>query len=67
VAGGPADHGGIRGGDVITGINGEPVMSTDDMVRKLNGDLTGRAIKLKVLRAGAVLEMTVVPAERERR
>jgi hypothetical protein len=42
-------------------------MSTDDMVRKLNGDLTGRAIKLKVLRAGAVLEMTVVPAERERR
>ncbi|WP_285901413.1 S1C family serine protease [Frankia sp. AiPs1] len=37
VAGGPADHAGIRPGDVIRTFNGKPVTSTEDFFADLRG------------------------------
>jgi S1-C subfamily serine protease len=66
VAGGPGDHGGLRSADIITEIDGEPVIGTDDLLRKLTGDLAGRQTNLKVLRGGVLVDIAVFPAERKK-
>jgi S1-C subfamily serine protease len=64
MAGGPGDNGGLHGGDIITGINGATVTGCDDLLRKLNADLAGRRIAVKVLQGSKQLEIGVVQAER---
>ena len=48
---GPAYHGGIRSGDVITGVNGASVVGADldDIVKKIRGE-EGTTVKLKIIR-----------------
>jgi S1-C subfamily serine protease len=62
--GGPADAASILIGDVIVEFDGHAITSTDDLLALLSGDRIGRAHGLRVLRGGAVLDVTVTVAER---
>lgn len=65
VAAGPAEKAGLKAGDIITGVNGEKLTAKNvlsDVIQKYN---VGEAIKLKVLRAGQILTVSVVLEERK--
>ncbi|HKB09715.1 MAG TPA: trypsin-like peptidase domain-containing protein [Vicinamibacterales bacterium] len=65
--GSPAAAGGVRDGDVILALAGEPVTGLDDLHRLLTGEKIGAATPLTVLRGGARRQLTVVPAETQKR
>jgi S1-C subfamily serine protease len=65
-SGGPADQGGLRTGDIIVCIDGEPLSGTDDLLRKLNAEKIGRAVVLRVFRAGTLMDLDVMPQDRGR-
>ena len=60
----PADQGGIKSGDLVVAIDGEPVTGVDDLLRLLNHERVGRDVKITLLRRGEVRERFVIPAER---
>jgi len=79
VKGGPAERAGLRGGDrqvqvgnslimvggdVIVGIDGEKVMSSDDLIRMIRDHRPGDRVALKVLRKGRFLHVNVTLGER---
>ncbi len=51
-ANGPAAKAGIESGDVITGVNGQPVHDARDLARTIGGFAPGSAVKLNVLHKG---------------
>src|SRR4051794_33316243 len=51
-ANGPAAKAGIESGDVITGVNGEPVKDAKELARTIGGLAPGNAVKLNVLQKG---------------
>src|SRR6266567_3952510 len=51
-ANGPAAKAGIQSGDVITGVNGEPVKDAKELARTIGGFAPGIAVKLNVLQKG---------------
>jgi putative serine protease PepD len=51
-AGSPAARAGLRPGDVITGVDGQPVHSADDVVAVVQGDRVGQQITLTYTRQG---------------
>src|SRR5579871_4387198 len=51
-ANGPAAKAGIESGDVITGVNGEPVKDARELARTIGGLAPGNAVKLNVLHKG---------------
>jgi len=59
----PAEHGGIRTGDLIVAIGAQPVSSVDDIHRFLSDWLIGQAVNLSVLRGKERLEVGVTPIE----
>jgi S1-C subfamily serine protease len=63
-SGGPADHGGLRSGDIITAIDREPVKGTDDFLRKLDAEKIGKPVTLQILRAASLKDFEVVPEDR---
>jgi len=64
VNGGPADQAGLRSGDIIAEIDQEPIAGTDDFLRKLNAEKIGRRVALRVLRAGSLKDVAIVPQDR---
>ena len=50
--------------DIIVGLDGESVAGIDDLVRLLDAGRVDRDVALKVLRFGALMELSVHPAER---
>ncbi|SNT18326.1 serine protease Do [Noviherbaspirillum humi] len=50
--GGPADRAGLRPGDVIQSVNGQPVQSTADLARIIGGTRPGTAVSAQVWREG---------------
>ncbi len=60
---GPASRGGIRGGDLIVGVNDQPVTSADDLQRFLSEWPIGDAITLTLVRRREKLQVRVVPLE----
>ena len=63
-AGGPADLGGLRAGDILLALDGVPVAGADDLIRLLGADRIGRAVALEVLRNGRIERLAVMPRER---
>jgi serine protease DegQ len=63
-AGGPAEAGGVLIGDLVVGFDQHPIGSTDDLLTLLTADRVGRALPLRVLRGGAVRDITVTVGER---
>lgn len=61
---GPAAAGGVLLGDIILELDQHPVGSTDDVIGLLSGERVGRAVTLRVLRAGAVRDLSVTVGER---
>jgi S1-C subfamily serine protease len=63
-SGSPASAAGVLIGDVLLEFDGHPVESPEELLDLLLGDRVGRAVPLKVLRGGALTEMTVTVGER---
>jgi S1-C subfamily serine protease len=63
----PADVAGLMSYDVVVRLDGEPVTGVDDLIRRLNADRIGRAVKLDVLRRGQLRSFEVRPTERKSR
>ena len=56
---GPADQGGLMQGDVIVGLLGQAVAEIDDLQAALGPDTVGQPAPVKIVRGGAVREVTV--------
>jgi serine protease Do len=63
-AGGPAEAAGILVGDLVVALDDRAVASTDDLLALLTAERIGRAVTVRVLRGGAVADVTVTVAER---
>lgn len=61
---GPAT-GALMVGDILVGVNGQPVADHDDLLARLVGDLVGRPVTLEVLRGGQKQAVQVTLAERK--
>lgn len=61
--GSPAEYGGLFLGDTIVALGGNPVRHLDDLMANLGGDQTGKRLPVKILRAGSLLDVDVVPAD----
>ena len=62
--GSPAAAAGILVGDVLLEFDGQKIESPEDLLDLLLGDRVGRAVRLKVLRGGTVVEFSVNVGER---
>jgi S1-C subfamily serine protease len=62
-ANGPAHRAGLREGDQIVALNGEPVSDVDDVHRLLAGREAGTRVKLIVIRRQKRFELPVVVGE----
>ncbi|HSJ18893.1 MAG TPA: trypsin-like peptidase domain-containing protein [Solirubrobacterales bacterium] len=63
VSGSPAEHGGVREGDLIVEVDGRAVESASDLQQMMAAEMIGRRLSARVWRSGSELELEVVPAE----
>ncbi len=63
--GGPAETGGVRGGDVIVELAGRKIENIYDYTYAIDALKIGEAVKVVVMRDGQRVELTVTPASRE--
>jgi S1-C subfamily serine protease len=61
---GPASAAGLMSYDVVVQLDGLPVTGVDDLIRLLNAERIGRAIRVDVLRRGQLRAFDVHPTER---
>src|SRR5256714_5524673 len=64
--GSPAEKAGLKGGDVITSVNGAPIKSGDDLVNPIAQASIGSKVKLTYIRDRAQKETTAVVEDRTR-
>ena len=62
-AGSPAEHGGLRAGDLIYALAGSPIAGVPDIQRALRDELIGTAVALAVWREDRAIHLRVTPAE----
>jgi len=60
---GPAATAGLRVGDIVTELNGQPIEGVGDLQRHLVGDVIGRSVELRVERGGESRSVSVSPVE----
>ncbi|CAN5802896.1 trypsin-like peptidase domain-containing protein [soil metagenome] len=60
---GPAERAGVKPGDVIVSLKGEPVHSNDDLLNLLDASSIGQNATLRVQRGNRELSLTVRPRE----
>jgi S1-C subfamily serine protease len=65
--GSPADRAGLKAGDIVLAVDGQPVTGADDLIRILTGEKIGRAVEIELLRKGQRERITLTPEERPRR
>src|SRR5882672_4035210 len=63
-AGSPAAAAGVLIGDVLLAFDGHAIESPEELLDLLLGDRVGRTVPVKVLRGGAVVDLTVAVGER---
>ena len=54
------------GGDVITEMDGEKVMSSDELIRMIRDHRPGDKVELKLLRNGEILSIKLTLSEKPR-
>ncbi|TWU46682.1 PDZ domain-containing protein [Rubripirellula reticaptiva] len=59
---GPADQSGIRPGDYLMAINGEPIDQPDDLIATIHAQNPGTAVSVRVWHDGEETEMKIVLA-----
>jgi serine protease Do len=62
---GPSSLAGMRSGDVITRIDGEPVSNSDDLLEIVASRPVGSSVPIVVVRGGAELTLNVTIADRQ--
>ncbi|TYT74895.1 DegQ family serine endoprotease [Desulfobotulus mexicanus] len=65
IEGDPAHRAGIRGGDIITRINGQQVEDTKDLILKVAAAKVGETIEVTVVRSGKEKKLGVTVARRD--
>ncbi|MGP0092107.1 MAG: S1C family serine protease [Xanthobacteraceae bacterium] len=63
VAGSPAEKAGIKEGDVITKVNGQPISGVSEFRNKISLMPIGSELHITLIRRGAAQEVTAVLAE----
>lgn len=61
--GAPAEQAGLLLGDVLLALDGRPTADVDDVLAALGGDTVGRAVEVRLLRAGEVRTVPVTVGE----
>lgn len=64
--GGPADKAGLKGGDVITTIDGRAIKDGDDLVNEIASRKPGSSVRLGFLRDGKQTDATVTIGDRDK-
>jgi serine protease Do len=64
--GSPAEKAGLKGGDVVTSVNGHPVKTGNDLVNPIADAAIGSKVKLMYMRDRAQKEATVEVGDRSR-
>ncbi|MFO7170707.1 MAG: PDZ domain-containing protein, partial [Chloroflexota bacterium] len=62
--GSPAAQGGLLLGDILVGLDGQPVTDTGELQALLTGDRVGRAVPVEVLRGGQLTTLTLTIGQR---
>ncbi|MGH9253964.1 MAG: S1C family serine protease [Vicinamibacterales bacterium] len=62
----PAARGGVLVGDILVTFDGQPIASPEDLLDLLTRNRVGRQVSLRMLRAGATAELSVIVGERPR-
>jgi S1-C subfamily serine protease len=60
----PADSAGLKAGDLLVRLDGEPVTGVDDMFRMLDEHRIGKVVSATLVRSGALVDVDLRPAER---
>jgi S1-C subfamily serine protease len=63
VTGGPADRAGLRAGDLLLTVAGNPVAVSQDIQRLMFSDAIGRPLPITVMRNNAMVDVIVEPTE----
>jgi S1-C subfamily serine protease len=63
VEGSPAATAGLRAGDLIVGVGGQPVSRAGDLQGYMVGAAIGRPLEMEILRDSRLVRLTAVPAE----
>jgi hypothetical protein len=63
--GGPAEQGGMQAGDVIVAVASKAIENIYDYTYALNALKVSQPVRIRVLRAGQPVELTVTPGPRE--
>ncbi len=60
---GPAASAGLRVGDIVVELDGQPIEGVGDLQRQLVGDAIGRRLEIRVERGGRTHSVSVSPVE----
>ncbi len=60
IEGGPAERAGLRSGDLLIELDGEPIADATDLQRLMVGERIGRAVRAAILRGGSQRTIEVV-------
>ncbi len=63
IDGSPAAQAGLRVGDVLLAVDGEPIASSTAVQRRMVEDAIGRRLEITVWRNGALVDVIAVPRE----
>ena len=63
VAGGPAERAGLRAGDLLLTVAGNPVAVSQDLQRLMFSEAIGRPLAITVMRNGALVDVIAEPSE----
>ena len=58
-SGSPADEGGIEPGDIITSLDGDPILSADDLIIQVRRHRVGEEVTVGIVRSGQELSVEV--------
>jgi Do/DeqQ family serine protease len=63
VAGSPAEHAGLKIGDVIASVDGKEVTRSEEVVRAVQAHQVGQQVRLNIVRDGSPRQLTMATAE----
>jgi S1-C subfamily serine protease len=63
VPGGPADRAGLRQGDLLLTVAGQPVAASQDLQRQMFSEAIGQPLAITVMRNGALVDVIAEPSE----